>query len=67
MLDGGRVHRVSLGSVMQQSLCARVEKRGGKKKCYAMYKAVALPNRDPVELIEELGLPRKKLFPLPSR
>ena len=49
MLDGGRVRRVSLGSVMQQSPCARVEKRGGKKKRPAKPKAVSLPKPEPVK------------------
>jgi hypothetical protein len=46
---------------MQQSPCARVEKRGGKKKRYAMYKAAALPKQDPVEPIEELEVAEEEV------
>jgi len=54
MLGGGRVRRVSMGSLMQQSPCARVEKRGGKKKRLAMPKAAILPKPEPVEPVEEV-------------
>ena len=53
MLDGGRVRRVSLGSVMQQSPCARVEKRGGKKRRSIKPKAAAMPKPVPVEPVKE--------------
>ena len=52
MFDGGRVRRVSLGSVMQQSPCARVEKRGGKKKRRVVPKTATLPKQDPIEELE---------------
>lgn len=54
MLGGGRVRRVSLGSVMQQSPCARVEKRGGKKKRPVRPKAVTMPRTEPFEAVTEL-------------
>jgi len=52
MLGGGRVRRVSMGSLMQQSPCARVEKRGGKKKRPPMPKTAILPKPEPVEEVE---------------
>lgn len=54
MLGGGRVRRVSLGSVMQQSPCARVEKRSGKKKRPAMPKTAILPKPEVVEPVKEV-------------
>lgn len=53
MLGGGRVRRVSLGSVMQQSPCARAEKKGGKKKRPAMPKTSILPKPEPIESVTE--------------
>jgi len=52
MLGGGRVRRVYMGSLMQQSPCARVEKRGGKKKRPPMPKTAILPELEPIEEVE---------------
>ena len=54
MLGGGRVRRVSMGSLMQQSPCARAEKRGGKKKRPAMPKTAILSKTEPVEPVAEV-------------
>lgn len=54
MLGGGRVRRVSMGSLMQQSPCARAEKRGGKKKRPAMPKTTILSKPEPVEPVAEV-------------
>ena len=43
-----------MGSLMQQSPCARVEKKGGKKKRPAMPKTTILPKPEPVEPVEEV-------------
>jgi serine/arginine repetitive matrix protein 2 len=54
MLGGGRVRRVSMGSLMQQSPCARVEKRDRKKKRPAMPKTAILPKPERVKPVEEV-------------
>ena len=54
MLGGGRVRRVSMGSLMQQSPCARVEKKSGKKKRPAMPKTTILPKPESVEPVKEV-------------
>jgi len=43
-----------MGSLMQQSPCARAEKRDGKKRRPAMPKAAVLPNPEPVEPVVEV-------------
>lgn len=43
-----------MGSLMQQSPCARVEKRGGKKKRPPMPKTPILPKPEPVEPVAEV-------------
>lgn len=53
MLGGGRVRRVSLGSVMQQSPCARAEKRSGKKKRPVIPKVATLHKPEPVQELED--------------
>jgi serine/arginine repetitive matrix protein 2 len=60
MLGGGRVRRVSLGSVMQQSPCARVEKKSRKKKRPAMPKTTILPRPEVVEEVEEVAATKEE-------
>ena len=43
-----------MGLLMQQSLCARAEKRDGKKRRPAMPKMPILPNPEPVESVAEV-------------
>ena len=43
-----------MGSLMQQSPCARVEKKGGKRKRPAMPRTAILPKPEPVEPVEEV-------------
>lgn len=53
MLGGGRVRLVSMGSVMQQSPCARAEKRGARKRPL-IPKTAILPNPESIEPVEEV-------------
>jgi hypothetical protein len=55
-----------MGSLMQQSPCARVEKRGGKKKRPAMPRTAILPKPEPVEPVEEVEPAEEGVSPAKS-